>query len=627
MYEGYELLAPLYEREGVARELRSIEPGEFADDALCVRQTLEPATAGALRVRREWINLTGARVRFRCALKVRAGFAAEHYVIPCVSYSGNRWGAGGEPKGLARDGRPWVFASQRTGIPACTISECAGEALALFAANTPESLDCACSLEGEPGGALTHVIWYPALERPLTYSGRDEYGPAWEPELELAPGVHVALEAYIWRGVPYWHNYAAANVQDAALELFQPEPPRVADAAELRAAGIAYARQLLTEFDSGRLFAIGMSPEGAGFALRRHFEIGWCGQNALYARMLLSEYARTGDRELYAQAVDVLDTWLRARTPNGLMYVHYEKRLTGDAAVDTCNLGYAAAEYARCYRLMRGLGEARSDWLALARGICDFFVEHFSPKCGFGKSWDARTGALLDGGGTIGAYIIMGLVEVWAETGEQRYLDCARRAFEFYARRDLDAFECTAGALDTVCVDKETSGALIIGGMLLYEATGEARYLDDVRRAAYYFCSWMFYYDARYAPDSDFARYGWRTAGGTSVSAQHHHIDGWGAAMSGWLLKLARATGDERWRLRARLLFANSAQCVALQPNEPVRGRARPYGSQNEAFLHCRWGQGADGECAGSFNDWLVAWPGAYRLWALDMAQEQGEQL
>ena len=35
--------------------------------------------------------------------------------------------------------------------------------------------------------------------------------------------------------------------------------------------------------------------------------------------------------------------------------------------------------------------------------------------------------------------------------------------FDFYVRRDLDEFTCTAGALDTVCVDKETSGALIIG--------------------------------------------------------------------------------------------------------------------------------------------------------------------
>lgn len=624
MDPNYELLPPLYECAGETRELERLSACEYADATFHVHQTITECRPDAVLIRREWVNLSDRCVSFRCALKVRAGFKADHYVIPCVSYNGNSWGKGAEPKGLSCNGKPWVFSAQRTGIPACTISECAGRAVAVFAANERGSLDSACSLEGSAGDALTHVIWYPAIERPLTYSRRDEYGAPWEPQLTLEPGAKLVLEAHIWSGAPYWLNYAAANVQDAVLDLFRPESPEIAAEAELRSAGIAYARTLLTEFDSGLLFSIGLSPRGEGFARNEHFEIGWCGQNALYARMMLREYQRTGDSALHDAAVRVLDTWLKARQPNGLIYVHYEKRSTDDSAVDTCNLGYAAAEYARCYRLMRELGEDRSEWLELARGICDFFVEHYSSEYGFGKSWDARSGELLDGGGTIGAYVIMGLVEVGQTTGDARYTACARDAFEFYARRDLDRFTCTAGALDTVCVDKETSGALIIGGIQLYEATGDARYLEDARRAAYYFCSWMFYYDAAYAPDSDFARYGWHTTGGTSVSAQHHHIDGWGAAMSGWLLKLARYTGDERWRVRARLMFANAAQCVALSEGEPVRGRRRPRGSQNEAFLHCRWGQSAAEPQPGSFNDWLVAWPGAFRLWAIDMAEAAG---
>lgn len=624
MYQNYALLPPVYECAGKTHELSRISDHAYADGKLRVQQTLTQDRPDTLRVRREWENVSGECVHIRCALKVKARFVAERYLIPCVNYNGNRWGKGCEPKGIERDGQPWVFSAQRTGIPACTISECADQALAVFAVDTPKSLDSACSLEADSDGVLTHVIWYPAIERPLTYCRRDEYGPAWEPELTLEPGEKLILEAYIWTGVPYWPNYAAANVQDVALELFKPEPPQIADEVELRTAGIAYARTLMTDFDSGRLLIIGLSPKGDGFARNDHFEIGWCGQNALYARMMLREYQRTGEKALYDSAISVLDTWLKARQPNGLMYVHYEKRFTDDSAVDTCNLGYAAAEYARCHKLMRGLGQDKPEWLALARGICDFFIEHFSNEVGFGKSWDARTGELLDGGGTIGAYIIMGLMEVWSETGDTRYLECAQRAFDFYVRRDLDEFTCTAGALDTVCVDKETSGALVIGGIQLYEATGDARYLEDARRAAYYFCSWMFYYDANYAPDSDFARYGWRTTGGTSVSAQHHHIDGWGAAMSGWLLRLARYTGDERWRLRARLLFANAAQCVALHEGELVRGRKRPRGSQNEAYIHCRWGLSATEPQPGSFNDWLVAWPGAFRLWAIDMAEEFG---
>ena len=141
-----------------------------------VQQALTQDRPDTLRVRREWENVSGDCVHFRCALKVKARFVAERYLIPCVNYNGNRWGKGCEPKGIERDGQPWVFSAQRTGIPACTISECADQALAVFAVDTPKSLDSACSLEADSDGVLTHVIWYPAIERPLTYCRRDEYG-------------------------------------------------------------------------------------------------------------------------------------------------------------------------------------------------------------------------------------------------------------------------------------------------------------------------------------------------------------------------------------------------------------------------------------------------------------------
>lgn len=47
-----------------------------------------------------------------------------------------------------------------------------------------------------------------------------------------------------------------------------------------------------------------------------------------------------------------------------------------------------------------------------------------------------------------------------------------------------------------------------------------------------------------------------------------------------------------------------------------IHNRVRPVGSQNEAIFHCRWGFAEKNELArrGSLNDWLVAWPCAFRL-------------
>jgi len=43
-----------------------------------------------------------------------------------------------------------------------------------------------------------------------------------------------------------------------------------------------------------------------------------------------------------------------------------------------------------------------------------------------------------------------------------------------------------------------------------------------------------------------------------------------------------------------------------------VHNVVRPIGSQNEALFHCRWGFGHGRR--GQLNDWLVAWPCAFRL-------------
>jgi hypothetical protein len=48
-----------------------------------------------------------------------------------------------------------------------------------------------------------------------------------------------------------------------------------------------------------------------------------------------------------------------------------------------------------------------------------------------------------------------------------------------------------------------------------------------------------------------------------------------------------------------------------------IHGRVRPLGSQNEAVFHCNWGSDPKyfyGGSRGGLNDWLVAWPCAFRL-------------
>ena len=78
----------------------------------------------------------------------------------------------------------------------------------------------------------------------------------------------------------------------------------------------------------------------------------------------------------------------------------------------------------------------------------------------------------VDATGTIGAFALPALIEVYRATGDKKYLDCAVRGFDFYARRDLDAFSLTAGAIDCASVDKETVWPLLRAALDLFDETG-----------------------------------------------------------------------------------------------------------------------------------------------------------
>ena len=119
----------------------------------------------------------------------------------------------------------------------------------------------------------------------------------------------------------------------------------------------------------------------------------------------------------------------------------------------------------------------------------------------------------------------------------------------------------------------------------------------------------MFHHDIIPRPESDFDIYGYRTIGGTSVSAQHHHIDPWGALVVPQLIQLYQITGDVNWRKRAVLMWANAIQNIAPKEGKMIHGLFRAAGAQNEGYHHCCWG---DEGAPGYINEWLVAWPQAF---------------
>ena len=86
--------------------------------------------------------------------------------------------------------------------------------------------------------------------------------------------------------------------------------------------------------------------------------------------------------------------------------------------------------------------------------------------------------------------------------------------------------------------DSMCSEALRDSEFALYDIDGTPEWLDCAKMAAWYFCSWMFHHDTVNLPGTDFETFGFRTVGGSSLSAQHHHIDLYGALIVPYLFRL-----------------------------------------------------------------------------------------
>lgn len=626
---------PVYVENGIEKTLtaQTKEGGiyRYADQDNLVEITVEKKSDTLFYIKRIWKNLAETTRKIQTSFRIEPCFEVNKYLIPCVSVNGNEFGNGKEPKGLEKDGQKWIFAYDRVSIPSCTLTENKDITVALFAsAEDEKSLVSSCSISrNKETGAFIQEIYHPVIEKPLTYCDRDQYSDAYETFLELQPGETFACGMYLSVSKPHWENFGICHVLDQALEIFGDNSDiQVPTDREIWDRSITFAKSLITDYKGKKGFVIGFFKDGKGKFVHRDdncFELAWCGQNVMFSRMLIEDYIRFGNEESLSDALEILDTRVKYCTAeNGLMLSYLaDIENMEEATTDTCNLGYGAYELLRCYKRLKEIHVDRPEYLEAVRKLCDFFCENYMEDYGFGKQWK-MTGECLAKTGTIGAFVIPAMAELYRHTGEQKYLDMAEKAMKFYVERDLDQFRCTAGALDTDCVDKETSEPFIISSVLLYELTHKEIYLEYGKKAAYYFTSWMFHYQPVYGETADMTQLGFSVKGLTSVSAQHHHLDAYAGLAVPYLYKLQEYTDDEKLRIRGDMMWRAILQCIG-DGKLVIHDMVRPIGSQNEGFLHCRWGEQpfywsgvkvCDGK-RGDLNDWLVAWPCAFRLGVL----------
>jgi hypothetical protein len=548
--------------------------------------------------------------------------SASYLMIPSVSYNGNNWGRGKEPKGYSKDGGWWSFSYTRTSIPGATYSEGKKWAVAMWGDIDNNKIPFSCSLM--PGSAETgHRLIWPEEEMPLSYIDRDTYGPGFRRNLSFRTGQKIILEAVLVVTPVLPQHQAIRCFQGKAWKMIPHPKMNVHSPDELWDLAMRFIHEnLWAEEGIYKGFSVGLWLRNGGWIQRPEwkYEIGWAGQNISVASSFLTDYLKNRNNQSLERGLACLDTWAQyAPLPNGLIRNHFDYILgteKGTDILDACNLGDAATDYLIAWQLAKKCGLSRDNYKTIALNICDFMMKDQQPSGQYGKGWDVD-GNCLYRDGSIGAYIIPAMVGAYQATGNNAYLESGIRAYDFYFNDFAESGFTSAGALDTWCIDKESSLAMLRSALLLYEITHDKAYLDKAEQTSWYLSTWLWHYSAPVADSSDFKKYGYDTFGATAVSTQHHHLDPGGLFLVPDWFKLAEFTGHEIWKEKAKAVWANATQAIA-DGETKFHGIVRPAGSQTEAYFQTYW-VGKPGQ----INDWLVLWPSAARLEVLRMVDPE----
>ena len=583
-----------------------------AEGIHCAKFQIDEVEHGVFKISKEFVVKNNRQPAY-LILDFVTNYNSNWSMIPAVSYNGNNWGKGGEPKGFAKDGTPWSFSYSRMSVPGATYSEGKKWSAAFFGDLESSDFAFSCSLIPREKQTIHRIIW-PEEESPYTYYQRDKYREAFKRTLDLDVGDTFSITAYLVVGKITSEKVSYDRMLDFAWKLHYHKQEPWFLPQEIWRLGITYARETLYVEDGiFRGFSKGLRWDGKSWYLRPtgKYLVGWTGQNLSLANSMIYSYIMTGNKADLDMGLNTLDTWANySRLENGLIRCLFDPILEGidknRGVQDACNLADAALNFFEAWELLKKCNISKNVYKEAALGICDFAVSHQFKDGRFGKSWK-NDGSIADPDGTIGCYLVLPLLKAYNITGQAKYLESAERGYEFYLNSFLTDGYTSAAALDTYCIDKESAIPLLKSSMQLYDIKKHDRYIKHAVQASYYLATWQWHYTIPFPEGTTLRLLNYDTFGGTSVSTQHHHIDPFAITFIKEWFRLAELTGKDIWRQRAKAVWANGTFGIS-DGNLVVNEAKRPVGSQDEGFFHTYWG------APNNVSSWLVAWPTAFRL-------------
>ena len=627
----------------------------------------------AVRTGNEWdinvnvVNTADTAVTFKLVLAAEPHIKDAKFMFPGINYNGNNFGDSkmNLPQGWEHEGEPWIFSYDRGSIPSCTISENEDRVFALFASDKDtSSYVSACSMEKLEDGSFRHLIYWPVTEAPLVYDDKLKFSERYDTYLTLAPGESFSVSANACTGKPLYPEYGFATVFPVAFRRISHEVPLCRTFDEMMYLDKAFQDWSRRQDEHGYWYGCilddqkfragyyGTGKSDEGYTVEdyekhpelnrwhtdemeqsKHLkpgeyikgpgrELGFAGQSFQSARLSIIYGLQNNSPEDVDFGLKVLRSWIeKRRYPTGV-FKSYKDR--GHSNRDASNLGWAICELTRVSQLLKEHGMDASDLEAAADKLVGVILPGVREDGALGSVWNGDTGEVVTYNGDGGGFMLMGLVRYWLANGGDQLKSVIDNAFRYYYESDINHFRCFGGAMDCASIDKEGIHPFFTSAKLMYEATGDAGYLDYARKAAWYFVSWLYIQNPVYDADDDLTVLGIKPAGANIVGVEHPAVDEYGAILLGEFLWLARVDNEPMWRDVAELIWRNGTQAIADENHRVWNGLERPIGSKGEALFISQWSKYHTKKFKrGSINNHLTAWQGIYRVASvIDMTDE-----
>ena len=244
------------------------------------------------------------------------------------------------------------------------------------------------------------------------------------------------------------------------------------------------------------------------------------------------------------------------------------------------------------FMLMEQLGiPVKDSWKEGVKTVANSFLKLWNNNHQIGQFVDNITGEIQVGGSTSGGITPAALSLASQYFNNDTYLTAAKEIADYYHKNYiLKGLTCGGPGDAMQNFDSESSYALVESYAVLYEITGEKKWLQIGEDIARQFSTWVISYNYKFPESSLYAKKGIRSVGAVNANTQNKHGSPGICTHSGsGLLKLYRATGDKFY---INLLYdiAHNIPQYLVHPLRPIEGV--PNGFMTERVNTTDWLEG-----------------------------------